>query len=83
MKNILIITVALFYLGLNLGLGMRVHYCGGEPVGIELMPTETKKGCCGKEGYEKNCCSSKNKQNMNCYFRRDLPQMRWRPTGTL
>jgi hypothetical protein len=55
-KKIAIVSFLAIYLFLNLGITMKVHYCGDSISYIDFLPV-TKKTCCG--GEKASCCKDK------------------------
>jgi len=56
MKRIAVISFLLTYLVLNIGISMKVHYCGDAISFIDFFPIE-EKSCCGD--VTASCCSDK------------------------
>jgi hypothetical protein len=55
-KKITIVLFLAVYLVLNLGITVKVHYCGNRVSSIDFFPV-TKKSCCGVE--KASCCKDK------------------------
>jgi hypothetical protein len=56
-KKIALISVLAIYLVLNLGISIKIHYCGDAISFIDLFPVNIEKNCCG--GEKPACCKDK------------------------
>lgn len=57
MKKIAILSVLMTYLVLNMGISMKVHYCGDAVSFVDFFPVSEKTCCGGKK--KADCCSDK------------------------
>ena len=58
MKKIVVITAAILYLFLSVGIRINTHYCGDKVSSIGLFFGKSKN-CCGLEDIAKKCCKDK------------------------
>lgn len=56
MKRIALIVVLTVYLVLNLGISVKVHYCGNAISFVDFFPVEQKNCCKSKQA---SCCKDK------------------------
>ena len=58
MKKIAILTTAIIYLFLSVGIRMNTHYCGDKISSVDFFFGKSKN-CCGLENVAKKCCTDK------------------------
>ena len=56
MKRIALLSALMVYLVLNLGISVKIHYCGGSVSFIDFFPVEQKNCCKDKKA---SCCKDK------------------------
>lgn len=56
-KKIALISVLAIYMVLNLGISIKLHYCGDAISFVDFLPFNTKENCCG--GEKPACCKDK------------------------
>jgi hypothetical protein len=58
MKKIILITIAITYLFLSVGIRMNTHYCGDKISSVDFFFSKSKN-CCGNGEIAKTCCKDK------------------------
>lgn len=57
MKKIVVVIIALLYIGVSSGITLNLHHCMGKLVEIGLWQNETCDSC-GEKKQSHNCCST-------------------------